>query len=710
VLYLFSGVSRRADIRQHLKELCLQNNFELQLMEVDVAKSPNHDLSDDDIWASYLKQIGDGCFNFLIVTPPCSTWSRACFSNSPGPTPVRSGDYPWGLPWLKGEQKAKAELGSLLIHRAIDACIAASKTGTGFLFEHPEDLGMCPRGMPASIWRLPQMRELVSNTDAVTVAFHQCALADVDFAKPTRIATTASLALKFGHSGWPKLNRDGHYVGPLPRSCGHKHTPLIGQDSSGSFKTAPTAAYPPAICKLFATLAFSQVHRSSPAVGGKQIHDEITDSKLTSTTQILLKDIEDEYSQLEATSKEIDFTLLSGRTGTGPPLHIKQGGCFRSFHDGSGLCSPGRWKPEMRQDHTGLSSAIRTELLALLTSKLGVDGFNKLMYGLACGKFQDNPFEKKIIEAGVEVFKNALLNFSGVNVDCSISDGQPFRLHLLAAFLREMGDPDFGELVHGENCFANGVRLGVETPLPRAPAVFEERANFRKYDDPGDIRDKDNYSSAKDHGKELLEQFSEEIQLGAMIAMDEAAARKEFGNRFLVAALGAIEKNDGSFRVIHDGTHGVGVNPRIKILDQQRCPTAAELRVALRSLPTARFTLAADIKRAHRLVKICRRDWGYQACKIDSEDSSLVYLNTVGTFGIASAAYHWQRLAGCITRAILYVMGREKLFQLIFADDLEWLSAGENALFNTGLALFLLSIFGTPMSWKKTKASFRLTS
>ena len=126
--------------------------------------------------------------------------------------------------------------------------------------------------------------------------------------------------------------------------------------------------------------------------------------------------------------------------------------------------------------------------------------------------------------------------------------------------------------------------------------MFEDRTHFRKYDDTGDIRDKEKYSAATDHDAELLAQFQEEIDLGAIIMMDEEEARKEFGADLLAAALGAIEKSDGSFRVIHDGTHGVGVNPRIKILDQQRCPTAAELRVALRELPAARFTLAADIK------------------------------------------------------------------------------------------------------------------
>jgi hypothetical protein len=386
-------------------------------------------------------------------------------------------------------------------------------------------------------------------------------------------------------------------------------------------------------------------------------------------------------------------------------LQIKQGGDHRPFHDGSGLCSPGRWEPSRRQGHSVLSKAIRDGLLAVLSSKLSTDGIKKLAFELACSKHIEIPFDGELLKAGADVWKAAMESHTGKVIDLAIPAGQPFRLFLLRDFLEAMGDPDFSCLTGPGDSFERGVRMGIGEPLPRVPEVFEERTHFRKYDEDGQsaAEDRENYSSASGHVKELLVQFEEEIKLGAMIAMDEEVARREFGENFLVAALGAIEKGDGSFRVIHDGTHGVGVNPRIKILDQQRCPTAAELRLALRKMPTARFSLAADIKRAHRLVKVRREDWGFQACKVDSQAGGPVYLNTVGTFGIASAAYHWQRLAACITRAILYIMAKEQIFQLIFADDLEWITAGPDALHNVVLSLFVLSILGAPLSWKKTK-------
>ena len=46
--------------------------------------------------------------------------------------------------------------------------------------------------------------------------------------------------------------------------------------------------------------------------------------------------------------------------------------------------------------------------------------------------------------------------------------------------------------------------------------------------------------------------------------MSRAKAEERYGKRLLVAALGAIEKNEFSFRVTHDATHKVKINPKIR--------------------------------------------------------------------------------------------------------------------------------------------------
>ena len=85
-------------------------------------------------------------------------------------------------------------------------------------------------------------------------------------------------------------------------------------------------------------------------------------------------------------------------------------------------------------------------------------------------------------------------------------------------------------------------------------------------------------------------------------------AQVKYGQRLRVASLGAIQKTDETFRVIHDGTHGTGVNNHIFMKDQIACPTAGDLKQALRELEGATFAFSADVKRAHRLVRVSQQD------------------------------------------------------------------------------------------------------
>ena len=61
-----------------------------------------------------------------------------------------------------------------------------------------------------------------------------------------------------------------------------------------------------------------------------------------------------------------------------------------------------------------------------------------------------------------------------------VPEGQPFFLHLLARSLKTLGDPDFGILVNGEECFAKGVQVGYDAPLPRASGQGRSLGNWMK--------------------------------------------------------------------------------------------------------------------------------------------------------------------------------------------------------------------------------------
>ena len=83
----------------------------------------------------------------------------------------------------------------------------------------------------------------------------------------------------------------------------------------------------------------------------------------------------------------------------------------------------------------------------------------------------------------------------------------------------------------------------------------------------------------------------------------EAEARRMHGERLRIASLGSIKKGDGSFRVLHDGTHKVHLNPEIRARDQVDLPGIKEEKIIMRDLAArgcSGFSLVADVDKAHR--------------------------------------------------------------------------------------------------------------
>ena len=390
--------------------------------------------------------------------------------------------------------------------------------------------------------------------------------------------------------------------------------------------------------------------------------------------------------------------LGSGVWDTGPPMVSELMGKRRAFVDGAGLCSPGRWPPEQRKDESldgrlGMAKQCFEQLQQLLRDKMDPC---RLVLGLACGRHHDSPFDDNLLDDARLIIKRQVHRY-GTQLDLDhVPDRQPFRLAMLEEFLRLSGDPDFRVFYTSSNSFANGVSLGVNEKLPRTPAVFARKCKWRDYSDEQEPSEdvRCNYPAAEINSAALEQQFRQEEKLGAMVNMSMAEAKAKYGSNLRIASLGAIKKADDSFRVTHDGTHGAGVNGRIKVRDQLVCPTAGDMRQACRELePT--FALTTDIRRAHRLLKVKEEQWGLQACRVSSSSDD-VWVNTVGTFGISSVAVHWSRLMGGLQRAVFYLLRQIAVFILTYVDDNLWLARGSVAV-----ALLFLCALGLPIAWRK---------
>ena len=102
----------------------------------------------------------------------------------------------------------------------------------------------------------------------------------------------------------------------------------------------------------------------------------------------------------------------------------------------------------------------------------------------------------------VESFFSQPWEFAGSKLPvCARPEGQPFYLAALEEYLRVSGDPDSRVFFSSREFFANAVRVGPNAKLPRVPAVFDKKTNWKQYkEEDGDPDlEKEHYLSAREH-------------------------------------------------------------------------------------------------------------------------------------------------------------------------------------------------------------------
>ena len=159
-----------------LQQEATSGNITLSLYEFDIERSPEHDLTRDQLWDKINSLLKEGYI--LIVSPPCNTFSRARFQwlRHPGPRPLRNVNWPKGFPWLSSKNKAVVEEANSFIFRCIDSCLLCHRCGGKFFWEHPEDLGEVHSEHPASIWQWAEIRDLLVQTNAKHLQFNNVIL------------------------------------------------------------------------------------------------------------------------------------------------------------------------------------------------------------------------------------------------------------------------------------------------------------------------------------------------------------------------------------------------------------------------------------------------------------------------------------------------------------------------------------------------------
>ena len=181
----------------------------------------------------------------------------------------------------------------------------------------------------------------------------------------------------------------------------------------------------------------------------------------------------------EDSDKEVRPPFGAGCWGAGQPLKVKSAGKTRSFTDGAGLCSPGRWAPgERKPEQSGLGEAISGSVMRFILTNWDVKA---MFYTMA--KNSEDKDEVIFPEADMtklrEIVWENLRRYDAAPGFENIAEGQPCFLAAIGEALRICGDPDWKIFAKKTESFSSGVRIGYLTAMPRTPAVYERKTRWK---------------------------------------------------------------------------------------------------------------------------------------------------------------------------------------------------------------------------------------
>ena len=333
---------------------------------------------------------------------------------------------------------------------------------------------------------------------------------------------------------------------------------------------------------------------------------------------------------------------------------------------------------------------------------------------LAFGRVDSSPFGTKEIGELRSDFISGLGKL-GINTKTSAADSRDVLLDysFLELLLAAARDPDVSL-----GAFAEGVRVGPGVRLARDPGLYKakRRWSLPEQSDPllhmeeaqaGEQAWRRNYPAVATVSSEVTDVLEDHASRGQVLKLTEQEARSRYPG-LVVASLGANKKEKPGgviiARVLHDGTHGVCVNRRIRLRDQERSPIAPDIKRVMREkarIGERPFALTADVKEAHRQVSIDPCDWHLLGCQVIPGSS--VYINKVGTFGISSAGYYWSRVAAALGRISQYLAGsRANTWHLLVADDFQLDASGPEYRAAPLYFFVLCETCRVPLSWSKT--------
>ena len=255
---------------------CLQqlaSGYKVHMTCVDIQRRPSVDLAKTRERCKLLARILSKEFDAILLSPPCSTFSRAPCVNFKGPRPVRSYAKQRGLDKLTASERDRCILGNIFADFTWEVIELAIDVNVSFpLLEQPEDVGRLATGpykgqRPASMWQWPAMSKVTRMPRVTTLALHQTSFG-TSHPKPTRL-------LLLGNRGLPDFcyDEDGCYTGPLPRLQGGAS--MRDRAGTGPCKTTGTEQWPIRMCQWIAAMLLDACTATATTANEEQEADKL---------------------------------------------------------------------------------------------------------------------------------------------------------------------------------------------------------------------------------------------------------------------------------------------------------------------------------------------------------------------------------------------------------------------------------------------------
>lgn len=206
---------------------------------LDVCIDPCDNVLDTKVRSHIFGLIRKRRITFIWIGMPCTSFSIARRNDGIGPGPLRSDNYPMGLPHLLPHDMKKVKEGNLLLEFSYNLIQECNRYNTPWALENPAS---------SRCWLTPLLKKVSSSA-------HYCILDFCQFGEPWK-KQTAILHKGVDLSAAQRLCSGG---GKVCSRTGKKHLVLKGISPSGSFWTLVAQPYPFELVEVLSNCLFEQI-------------------------------------------------------------------------------------------------------------------------------------------------------------------------------------------------------------------------------------------------------------------------------------------------------------------------------------------------------------------------------------------------------------------------------------------------------------------